>query len=103
MESSAGILRRFRGNLAAWQHGPEASQLAGRMPALHPFTRPHLVEVTQHRSGKLDPARHLRRFLSRGLARFLADFFQFAGVEPATAAAGALVDFQAALHAEVAA
>src|SRR5207244_11595094 len=83
----------------------EASQLARwkRALRLHPFPRPHLINVAKDRRGKPELAGRLRFFLSRRFAHLSADLFQLAGIEPVTAAAGALINLDAPFGAEMAA
>src|SRR6185436_17864969 len=64
--------------------------------------RSHLIEVAEDRTGDVYPAERLNLLLTRGLAQFVAYFFQFACVEPVSAAARALIDLDPPFGAEVA-
>src|SRR5437762_1947466 len=66
-------------------------------------TGPHLIDIAEDRPGNLHLLGRPRLLIPRGFVHFFADFLQFAGVEPVTAAAGAFVNFDAPSRAEVAA
>src|SRR5437667_5801028 len=78
--------------------GPKSPVASTQLNAL---LRPHPVDIAEDRRGQLDPHRDGGFFPAGRFVGFAADFFQLAGVEPAAAAAGALIDLDATLRAEV--